>query len=64
MDADEKMNMRSRTVLFLLAFTTFLSGCIRNIEIPHGLTPDQLKESNSIVVLSTGATSTRNSTIL
>ena len=48
-----EMNMRPLIKLFLLALIVLLTECTH--EIRHGLTPDQLNENNSIVVLSTAA---------
>jgi hypothetical protein len=41
----------------LLLSMLFLTGCMRQYEIPHGLTPDKVSENESIVILSTGTES-------
>ena len=51
------MNMRPLIKPLLLSLIVFLTGCFSH-EIRHGLTPDQVKENNSIVILSTGAKET------
>ena len=51
------MSVRSLIMLSLLVFIVFLNGCVRHLEIQHGLTPAQIREDNSIVILSTGANS-------
>jgi len=56
--------VRSLIMLSLLVFIVFLNGCVRHLEIQHGLTPDQIGGNNSIVILSTGAKTTRHSSIL
>ena len=57
----KRINILSLVKTFLLAFIVFLIGCVgfRHREIPHGLTPDNVSEYESIIILSTGAKSPR-----